>query len=803
MSRAIRAILVLLCAWLALPLCAQAKPPAGISIDVQVGYDGWVQPSRVNPVVVEMENNSASLNLSGDLVLVYNSTEYTTRLELPAPSKKRFYLYFPCDNWPPFLLLRVRTKQYTEQFDLNQIYKVMQPTDSSAVVLTQQSGSLGGVNQQAAVRLQRDLYRYSTSELESGKLFVSYFNLDEIDPTPKFFSRADMIVLADIDYQQVTPEFAEALQACASGGGSLVFSLGLNGAGVANSPLAPLCPLAVSGTTQLGNLGDFGRLYRLQQSAPATFAVGRVAPGAEVLYRAGTVPAVIRSIHGSGTVTALAFDFTQAPFKGSQALARIFADSAMQIRSSINVTNWFIHPQYVADKLRQLSEAIPMRPLFVFVFLLVYIALIGPVNFLILSKLKRRTLVWTTIPLIILGFSWFGLETGRFYRGSNNVCAYFQELHLYPDSAYTPYQTVMLIFTAERTNYKLVVPDASAFLYPEIPAVIDDYRFGGGTTGGARMRGLTGSTIDNSKLPTVRTTQGKWTSKEYFYQGYRQSQAKVASQIQAERRDGRIVDATGTYTLDLPFDLYDAYLVGPSGSFMSQGFISGQGEHQVQWGNAAKTGKQLPGDPEDYLVQAIPDLARKQRECSDFGLMYRDELLLVGFTDKVEALAKFDRPHREHLLTMAVVHLPYTPVVPRDGQPSRNIRGIVIGGTGFELRERSWHGEQTDLNKQYTMKNGGYMDVQYEISGTVNDGGRMLLHLAGYELAKWDKLADLSLFMDVSGWNSRQWVGLTVPENQPAMEIPLGGLLNAKRRVTLRFRAKTDFVLEVPPGDAY
>jgi hypothetical protein len=49
-----------------------------------------VQLGRVNPIVINLENASQATNLSGDLVLRYNETEYVTRLELPTPSKKRF-----------------------------------------------------------------------------------------------------------------------------------------------------------------------------------------------------------------------------------------------------------------------------------------------------------------------------------------------------------------------------------------------------------------------------------------------------------------------------------------------------------------------------------------------------------------------------------------------------------------------------------------------------------------------------------------------------------------------------------------
>ena len=793
-------------AFFLLPALALAKPPEGIKLTVQVGHDGWVQLSAINPVIVELENNSQSLNLSGDLALVYNGTEYGTRLELPRPTSKRYVLYFPCDNWPPALSLRIRTKQYTEQFDLSQQYKPMAPGDINAIVLTQQAGSLGAVNQLPEVRLQRDLYRYTTAQLMTGKVFVSYYDLAEIDPTPKFFSGADLVVLGDIDYTQVTSELGEALKAYVIGGGSLVFSLGLNGAGVAASPLAQLCPIAVSGTAQLTDLGDFGRLYKIPGGSAATLATGRVAPDAETVLRAAGLPAVVRRVTGSGIVTALAFDYTQAPFRLSPMLGRLFSENALRISNSVSVTNWFVHPGVVSDILRKLSEAEPMQPLFVLVFIGAYVVLVGPLNFLILSKLKRRTLVWTTIPLIIIGFSWIGLQTGRLYRGGNNVCAYFQELHLYPGSVYSPYQTVMLVFTAERTQYTLKVPDASAFLYPAIPMVPEDIVYGRQAPP-PRLRGLGSSRIDNSKLPTVTTNQGKWTSKEFYYQGYVSSGAKVSADLAAVRRDGSIESVSGSIGLDLPFDLYNAYLLGPRQSISPLGYVAGQGARELRWrGRIADA----PGgglDSTDYLVQQIGDLSQKQRLCSSFALQYRDELLLVGFTDKVEALAKFDRPHKEHLLTMVVIHLPYKAVIPTTGELSRGIRGILLGGGGIERRENYYSGytpEEYESDRQYTMRANSYLDVAYEISGDLGgSAGRLLMHLRAMEPGNYEPLRDLMYVFSLYGWDGAQWTEIDIPENTTGLDVPLGGLLDEHRRVTLRFRAKQDCVLEVPSADAH
>ena len=189
----LRVLALVWLAWIGGTNLAGAKPPEGIQIQVEVGYNGYVALSRINPVIVELENNSASTNLSGDLILEYNGIEYTTPLNLPTPSKKRLYLYFPCDAWPPYLQLRIRTKEYSEQIDLSEgkFFKVLEKGDSSVVVLTKQTGSLGVLNGMPIVSLQRDLYTNPNAVVTSGKVLVSYYDLDEVDVNPKFFSRAD------------------------------------------------------------------------------------------------------------------------------------------------------------------------------------------------------------------------------------------------------------------------------------------------------------------------------------------------------------------------------------------------------------------------------------------------------------------------------------------------------------------------------------------------------------------------------------------------------------------------------------
>lgn len=780
----------------ALLLCghtaAHAAPPEGISIQVETGYNGWVQLSRVNPVIVEMENNSASTNLSGELVLEYNGVEYVTRLDLPTPSRKRFYLYFPCDSYPPMLLLRVRTKEYTEQFELSTSYRTFPATDHSVVVLTRQSGSLGMLNGRPGARLYRDLFASQTMELGASTVHVAYYDLDQAEANPKFFARADAVVLADIDYQQVSAEMAEALKACAAGGTSVVFSLGLNGAEIAGSELAELCPLDVGGTVQTAELGSFGQRYGIEPGALATLATGDVRPGAEVRSWAGTVPAIVRQGWGSGHSVALAFDVTAVPFKQNPALAPIFADHVLTLANSVAVSNWFIHPEAVSDVLMRLSEAKPMSPGFVLLFLAAYIVLIGPLNFLILSKLKRRTLVWVTIPLLIAGFAYLGLSTGYIYRGSDNVCAYFQELHVYPQARYTPYQTTMLVFTAERSNYTLEVPDRSAFIYPDIPAVLEGWQFG---AGGRGMRGLQSGQIDNSGQPSIDATQGKWTQKSYFYTGFIGQSGNLSSTLSVERDQGSS-QASGGFTLDLPYSLFDCRLVVPGGTYYFDE-LAGQGSYSIA-GDAVGSNSEPGGQGGGYLLASRGELASAFAKSATLGLEYRDEALLIGFTRDIQNLAEFKRPHVNYQLSMVVVHLPYTKVVPQDGRP-RLAGWRLLGGQGFELQERYWEETYRPEDRRYIFEQGGYLDAAYQIAGNVSGNAALTLLPQAWTNAQDEQpLESLSQMMGLEIRTGDGWVPLQVPAQGLTLYAPIAGRLDNEHEVVIRYRALAPFMFELP-----
>lgn len=795
--------LLLLLLALAAPGPAVAAPPEGVTVSFDVGYDGFIQKGRINPVTVEIDNQSSGINLSGELVLRYEGTEYTTHLELPSPSKKRFFLYFPCDNNYPVVSLMVRTEQWTDEMDLSQYFKVCEPADTSIMVLTDQAGSLQSANQVESTRITRDEWMSAAASLASSKSYVSYFDIDEVDDNAKFFARADSIILSDIDYLQLDEGIGRALMENVARGANLIFSLGSNSSKVAASPVGQLCPLVSTGTVETADLGELGRRYGI--SAPgslATLATGTLRDNAEVLVYAGQYPAIVRSQWGAGSVYALAFNFTDKPFRQHPGLADLFSELTMNVQRNVDVNNWFVHPQDIFNLMRNLEEAKPMEPGFVALFIGLYVVLIGPLNFFVLGRLKRSTLVWVTIPLIIVGFSWFGLETGRLTRGADNVVASFQELHVYPQAGFIPYQDSMYVFTAEPVRYEMEVDDASAFLYADYPTHASG-DFAGNLAGRGGINPFISRSLDNTINPRLAVTQGKWAAKEYYFRGYRDTATKVHARLQDRSQAGSTsFNPEGSFELDLPWNLKGCRLIGRGNYIKDIGDLAGQGSYEM----SSLTNQ--PGSwfgEENYIAGYRDTLLQNAQLAMSSGLSYSNELLLVGFSDEVPLLSEFRREHIQHSLAMVVVHLPCERVLSRSGRlRAASIQPLLTGGRNFKLSNvnlnRYNYLSQNNEEVRYEIAAGGYIDFRIDMEGAVASGSWGEVTANMFE-NKRDSIVitDVKSLVSFEGLTiDGRWIQLGITAGTRSATLPISSLLQPDNTMHLRLRCAEEMLAEIP-----
>ena len=246
------------------------------------------------------------------------------------------------------------------------------------------------------------------------------------------YDAVDVVVLRDIAPSTFTDRQAEALVGWVRLGGTLVVGSSPAASEFARSFVEQLSPVAPRGRQTLQGLPALGQYFGVGPgyAVPTQAVTGPLAQGAEVLVRQEGVPLVARRAYGAGTVWFLAADYGANPLRGWDALQReLWGDI---IRHSRGTDVWWASddednpggppgsPEGPGTGLWGLANSVvsvgigPPSFGLIGAFLVLYIIVLVPVNYLVLRKLDRRELAWITSPLIVVAFS-----VGAYLLGSS------------------------------------------------------------------------------------------------------------------------------------------------------------------------------------------------------------------------------------------------------------------------------------------------------------------------------------------------------------------------------------------------
>ncbi|MBN1967677.1 MAG: hypothetical protein JW910_23675, partial [Anaerolineae bacterium] len=89
--------------------------------------------------------------------------------------------------------------------------------------------------------------------------------------------------------------------------------------------------------------------------------------------------------------------------------------------------------------------------------LLVYIAVIGPINYVVLRALRRRELAWITIPGLVVLFSVLAYMTGSSLRGTLATLNSLNVVQVWPESDRAQVDTLLGVLSPRRTSYEMTM----------------------------------------------------------------------------------------------------------------------------------------------------------------------------------------------------------------------------------------------------------------------------------------------------------------------------------------------------------
>ncbi len=412
-----RAVALLVALSLALPVATQATDPAPVPsgapallrLTAQPLMGGNVRPGSWLGVRVHLENDGPAVR--GEVRLTggaQQGSRYSVEVEL-ATGARQDHLLYTQPAWSGGRLtasLVVDEQPLLEQrFQLTAI----DPYTTTVFIVAERPEAIApavrgllGAQAQAMAR-------------------VLTVTPEDLPPRAEAWGIVDRLVWQDIDPARLSPEQLAALTTWVGAGGRLVVVGGQAGlAGVIGLPeeLLPYVPASTIDIPADDLAGLVGTLPPGTGALPAL--TGELARGSVTAWSDGH-PIAAQVAVGQGLVALVGIDPTVPAIAGAPGV------NGMWRRVVGPLTGQALNPLVLQDD-SQIVAALNSLPAvalpdlgLLFGLLAVYIALIGPVNYLVLRRIDRREWAWVTMPVLVLVFSAGTYLVGMGLKGTDVI----------------------------------------------------------------------------------------------------------------------------------------------------------------------------------------------------------------------------------------------------------------------------------------------------------------------------------------------------------------------------------------------
>ncbi len=453
MRRVAYIVLVTLTLWSGIRGSVVAQTP-GLTMAITVGFDGYCRGNAWCPLRVVLTNEGA--DITGELRIAVTSGSggepdlYSRTVTLPTHSRKAYFVYIPGTEASLRSRLTVRLMAGDEELASQEV----------VVVWVDAGDRVYGV-----VSRDPSALNFLSDTAPAGKrAVVAHLDLEALPPEPLGWEALDVLVLNDVDTSVLDDARRQALGAWTAHGGQLFVG---GGAGALQTMygVADWLPVTVTGLRQVDDLRALGDVISATVAAGPFVVAESSLLGGEVLVEQAGLILLARRSYGAGYVNFLAFDAGLNPFARWDDNTRLWRRIA-EVRSAGGPWRTVSNGYEALGAVNAIPGLKELSALEIVAFMLVYTLLIGPVNYLVLRKLKRRELAWLTIPLIITVFTVFAYVTGFSVRGSAAIVHRLGVVYVPPGTHIGRVSEVVGLFSPRRTRYDARVTDAGVCRIP-------------------------------------------------------------------------------------------------------------------------------------------------------------------------------------------------------------------------------------------------------------------------------------------------------------------------------------------------
>ena len=429
-----------------------AQQEGGVDLKARVGFDGYCNENQWLPIHVEVENTGPDLN--AEVQVSYKKSTggiaaTSMNVELPATSRKEFflYIYFP--------------QEYTQQWNVTLLanQKVLKKVNLTVNCLAAENMIFGVLaDTPSAYDALNDVKPIN------GFIRVAQLETSDLPDRAQAWAALDALIVSNVDTGTLTPGQKQALESWVAAGGKLLIVGGVNWQSTV-AGLKDLMPVRLTATRHVGSLSQLQEYVKdpAPLDAEAILATGQLQAEAQVLVQQDGIPLVVQKSVGFGYVYFVAADPALQPlsdWSGMQGVYDHLLGSKSQRPTWANGT-WY---DYRANQaLATIPELGLPSILYICGLLGFYIAVIGPLNYFVLRRLKRREFAWVTIPALVVVFTCLAYGTGFSYRGVTPILNRLAVAQAWDGVDQAQVRALVGVYSPVRTKYDLEAGDGFMF----------------------------------------------------------------------------------------------------------------------------------------------------------------------------------------------------------------------------------------------------------------------------------------------------------------------------------------------------
>ncbi len=513
--RVIVAIVLSLSIWLyagsqAIAQSPTPPPTLPIQLNASPAFQGQFKYGEWLPVWVEITNSGPDLNAEIQIPVSGGGGTmiFTSPVELPAGAHKRLLVYVLPNNYSRQLSVELVADK---QLLVSQKISIHPNPNVTYLVglAAPERGALALIN------------GIKPSGIERSKVLVD-FVLSELPDKPEGLRSFDLLVINNLDTSKVTPEQNQALESWVNQGGRLIIGGGA-GATLTTSGLSKnLFPADIQSSDEIDTLPGLEKYAGDDKPIliPGPFVAAKIesASGRALVEQAG-FPLVEEWMVGKGSVDFIALDPAVAPFdawNGSGAFwQNLLAPSA--VYPEWIPTDISSRQQFASNMPYALSN-LPMLELpsasWLALMLGFYIIIVGPINYLVLRRIKRLHLAWISIPAITVFFSIASFLLGYALHGTDIFVNKISVIQVEAGGS-AQVDSYIGVFSPAQTAYEVEIRDAG--LISPLSPFYDPWNSAGNP--GSALSGRSMSLVQGNPAYVRGLSIDQWSMQSFMSEG--------------------------------------------------------------------------------------------------------------------------------------------------------------------------------------------------------------------------------------------------------------------------------------------